>query len=134
MSGDRMEMLQLTWPDTRGRWPGDPSSTVECQRQPRLDLLPAEQSDPGWRIYPWAFPAADLLAEAVVSKALLTGAPLITVTHDADGGWHLSAGGGPTESRPFDAMVALLPELRGLADLPPGATAEPDGRGGWLLR
>jgi hypothetical protein len=74
-------------------------------------------------------------AAAITVEAVLSGAPILVVTHDGeDDGWQFLDGEPPDEASArvvaMQTAFDLDPSLREIADLPPGWTAWRTGRSG----
>lgn len=106
-----VRLLQALWPDRAGRFPSD------------QDFAPGLRVRQPWLASTWHFEDPKDVA-AFATGAVLSGAPVLSVTHGEDGTWRLVSGDPvrTSDARPVSlgSMVDRDPTLAYLSSLPRG--------------
>lgn len=125
--------LQIVWTDSTGRFPWHDGYANPSTVQPLRGPVPVELLTIPCPDVPPAAAAADLDEPVLTTHAVLHGAPVTAVWHDAGGGWQLLDGDVTDESDPKLAHRRHLldrdPSLAGAMAIPAGSRATRGGPG-----
>lgn len=139
-----LPVVQLVWPDQKGRFPWETDCDPRCRyQQPQLWLARNKHPIGLWtRAAPtksWPFPLQPDAMVLTTKRIALQGRAIVYVVHDEDGDWQFLDGddvtGSDAVSMHLDEVVGAQPHIAAVGNLERGWEAwqsPPDGE--WVRR